>query len=201
MLLQVKIWFQNRRAKERRALKKHEDIVAKEKLDVAHSLAAATAAHAHQQAAAQQAATLQARGALGSLMTAAGVVAFAAGLALECIADWQKLRFRAKRENKDKFITQGVWAWSRHPNYAGEIALWWGVFLFAAASLSAPQACAAAASPALVTLLLTKVSGVPLLERSGLKRWGGDAEYKAYRARTPCLWPDPLSVLGLKPSM
>ena len=54
-MLQVKIWFQNRRAKERRALKKHEDIVAKEKLDVA-SLAAATAAHAHQQAAAQQAA-------------------------------------------------------------------------------------------------------------------------------------------------
>jgi steroid 5-alpha reductase family enzyme len=153
------------------------------------------------QAAAQQAATLQARGALGSLMTAAGVVAFAAGLALECIADWQKLRFRAKRENEDKFITHGVWAWSRHPNYAGEIALWWGVFLFAAASLSAPQACAAAASPALVTLLLTKVSGVPLLERSGLKRWGGDAEYKAYRARTPCLWPDPMSVLGLKPSM
>ena len=121
---------------------------------------------------------------------AAGFAVWAAGLSLEALADRQKSRFRADPANRGRFITSGLWAWSRHPNYFGEIVLWVGVLLVAVPVLRGWQ-WVAVVSPLFVTFLLTKVSGVPLLERSADARWGGDPEYEAYKARTPVLLPRP----------
>ena len=83
-----------------------------------------------------------------------------------------------------------MWAWSRHPNYFGEIVLWIGVAVAAAPSLRGAQF-ATLVSPAFVALLLTKVSGVPLLERRADRRWGDDPFYREYRDATPVLVPRP----------
>lgn len=112
------------------------------------------------------------------------------GFALEVVADAQKRRFRAQPANAGRFITTGLWAWSRHPNYAGEILLWWGVFVYLVPQLQG-WGWLAVLSPLFVTLLLTRVSGIPLLERAADKRWGEDPAYRAYRQATPVLWPRP----------
>lgn len=120
--------------------------------------------------------------------TVAGAGLWALGFAIEVIADWQKRQFRADPANAGKFVQTGLWARSRHPNYAGEIVLWVGIFIMCVPMLSGWQ-WVAVVSPLFVTLLLTKVSGVPLLEASADKRWGQDAGYIAYKQATPVLWP------------
>ncbi len=111
-----------------------------------------------------------------------------AGLAIEVTADLQKTAFRADSRNSGSFIRTGLWSRSRHPNYFGEIVLWLGVFVVAAPALVGWQ-WVALLSPVFVTLLLTRVSGVPLLEARADERWGGDAEYEAYKRNTPVLIP------------
>jgi steroid 5-alpha reductase family enzyme len=115
-----------------------------------------------------------------------GFAVYAAGLAIEVAADQQKRRFRADPAHRDRFIQSGLWAWSRHPNYFGEIALWAGVALVALPALSGWQY-ATLISPVFVYVLLTRISGIPLLESRAKKRWGDDPEYRAYKARTPAL--------------
>lgn len=110
------------------------------------------------------------------------------GFALEVVADAQKSRFSADPANKGKFIQTGLWARSRHPNYFGEIVLWVGVAIIALPVLRGWQ-WVALISPLFVTLLLTRVSGVPLLEQKADKKWGGQADYEAYKKRTPVLFP------------
>jgi len=123
-----------------------------------------------------------------------GIVALIGGLtwlfgfAFEAIADNQKSRFRADPANKGKFIQTGLWAKSRHPNYFGEIMLWIGVALIALPVLQGWQ-WVALISPLFVTLLLTRVSGVPLLEKRADEKWGGQADYEAYKEKTPVLIP------------
>ena len=117
-----------------------------------------------------------------------GALVWAFGFALEAIADAQKNRFRMHRENRGKFISTGLWALSRHPNYFGEIVLWAGVALIALPVLRGWQ-WISLISPLFVALLLTRVSGIPMLERRADEEWGGDAEYEAYKARTPVLIP------------
>jgi steroid 5-alpha reductase family enzyme len=112
------------------------------------------------------------------------------GFGIEVVADRQKREFRRDPANKDRFIAHGLWAWSRHPNYFGEILLWTGVAVIAAPALTGWQY-ATLISPVFVYLLLTRVSGVPLLTRLGLKRWGDDPAYREYLARTPALFPRP----------
>ncbi len=119
-----------------------------------------------------------------------GFLVWALGFAFEVVADAQKSRFRADPANKGKFIQTGVWAWSRHPNYFGEIVLWIGVAIIALPILRGWQ-WIALISPVFVTLLLTRVSGVPLLEKRADEKWGGQEDYEAYKTRTPVLIPRP----------
>ena len=122
------------------------------------------------------------------LTAAVGGLVWAVGFAIEVVADDQKNRFRRDPRSEGKFIDTGLWAWSRHPNYFGEIVLWTGVALVALPVLRSWQL-AALISPAFVTLLLTRVSGVPMLEERADKQWGGREDYEAYKARTPVLIP------------
>ena len=117
-----------------------------------------------------------------------GFLLWAAGFALEVVADSQKGKFSADPANKGKFIRTGLWARSRHPNYFGEIVLWVGVAVIALPVLQG-WTWVALISPVFVTLLLTRVSGVPLLEKKADKKWGGQADYEAYKKNTPVLIP------------
>ena len=87
-------------------------------------------------------------------------------------------------------ITTGLWSWCQHPNYFGEIMLWTGIALIAAPVLAGWQ-WVAMVSPLFVFLLLTRVSGIPMLQASARERWGADPEYRAYVQRTPLLLPKP----------
>ena len=119
-----------------------------------------------------------------------GFLVWVLGFAFEVVADTQKSRFRADPANKGKFIRTGVWAWSRHPNYFGEIVLWIGVAIIALPVLRGWQ-WITLISPVFVTLLLTRVSGLPMLEKRADEKWGGQEDYEAYRERTPVLIPRP----------
>ncbi|HOU15456.1 MAG TPA: DUF1295 domain-containing protein [Anaerolineae bacterium] len=118
----------------------------------------------------------------------AGLLIWGFGFTFEVIADLQKSRFRANSENKGKFIQTGLWSRSRHPNYFGEIVLWVGVALIAFPVLQGWQ-WIALISPVFVTLLLTRVSGIPLLEKKADDKWGGQEDYESYKKKTPVLIP------------
>lgn len=119
-----------------------------------------------------------------------GIALWTAGFGIEATADAQKGAFRDDPANKGRFIDSGLWAWSRHPNYFGEITLWTGVALIALPALSGWQY-ATLISPLFVYLLLTRVSGIPMLEARADERWGDNPEYRAYKAKTPLLFPRP----------
>ena len=120
----------------------------------------------------------------------AGIAVWGVGFAIEVTADAQKQRFRSDPANRARFISSGLWAWSRHPNYFGEIVLWIGVAVIAAPSLAGWQ-WVTMISPVFVAILLTRISGIPLLERRGEQRWGNDPGYQEYLASTPALVPRP----------
>lgn len=117
-----------------------------------------------------------------------GLAIWLLGIGIEATADAQKNRFRADPQNKGAFIQTGLWARSRHPNYFGEIVLWIGVTVIALPVLRGWQ-WVTLISPIFVTLLLTRISGVPILEARADERWGGQEEYEAYKRRTPVLIP------------
>ena len=115
-----------------------------------------------------------------------GICLWLAGMVVEIMADTQKTNFRRDPANRDRFITSGIWAWSRHPNYFGEITLWLGLSLVAVPVLAGWQL-ATMISPVFVYLLLTKVSGIPMLEDMARKKWGSDPSFIAYTESTPAL--------------
>jgi len=115
-----------------------------------------------------------------------GIAVWTTGILIEIVADQQKSTFRADPANKGKFITTGLWAWSRHPNYFGEIVLWTGMAIIAIPILEGWQ-WVTLISPVFVYFLLTRVSGVPLLEASADERWGGQEDYEDYKKNTPVL--------------
>jgi len=117
----------------------------------------------------------------------AGAFIFILGFLIEVIADNQKTKFRRIPENKDKFITTGLWSYSRHPNYLGEIILWTGVAVISFSSLSGFQLITLI-SPIFTYLLLVYISGVRLLEVAGNKKWGHLPAYQEYKKNTPTLF-------------
>ena len=117
-----------------------------------------------------------------------GLLLWLVGFTVEVTADAQKSRFNADPQNKGKFIHTGLWSRSRHPNYFGEIVLWLGIAVIALPVLHGWQ-WIALISPVFVTLLLTRVSGIPLLEKKAEQKWGGQVDYEAYKKTTPVLIP------------
>ena len=119
-----------------------------------------------------------------------GLLVWLLGFTIEVVADLQKSRFRAEPDNKGRFRRNGLWSWSRHPNYFGEIVLWLGVAILACPALQGWQLITVL-SPAFVFLLITRVSGVPLLEAQADDKWGGQEDYEEYKASTSVLVPLP----------
>ncbi|MEP5763191.1 MAG: DUF1295 domain-containing protein [Halieaceae bacterium] len=124
------------------------------------------------------------------LYAALGASMWLVGFIIEVVADQQKRNFRKLPENRDRFINQGLWRCSRHPNYFGEILLWCGVAVSALPLLSGWQYLTLV-SPCFVYLLLTQVSGVKMLEARARRRWGEDPDYQAYLRQTPALLLNP----------
>jgi len=112
----------------------------------------------------------------------AGLTVWCFGFVFEVMADWQLSRFKKDPKNKGKIMDKGLWKWSRHPNYFGEIVMWWGIFIIA---LSSPHGVYSLISPLLITNLIVFYSGIPLLE----KRYKDNNDYKKYAKKTPVLVP------------
>jgi len=123
----------------------------------------------------------------------AGIVIWGVGMLIEIIADRQKSKFKADPDNKGKFIDIGLWSWSRHPNYFGEIVLWTGMAIVALPVLQGWQL-VTLVSPIFVAFLWIRVSGIPMLEEKADERWGGQDAYENYKRNTPVLVPKPRSL-------
>ena len=119
-----------------------------------------------------------------------GFILFLIGFSIEVIADHQKTVFRAIKENKDKFISTGLWSKSQHPNYFGEILLWSSIAIMSFSSLSGTQYLTMI-SPIFTYVLLVYISGVRMLDDMGNKKWGHLEEYKQYKQNTPVLFIKP----------
>lgn len=120
----------------------------------------------------------------------AGAALWLVGLLVEAIADAQKAAFKARDENRGRFVADGLWRYSRHPNYFGEMLVWWGLFVYAVPVLHG-AAFAVVIGPVFITLLLVFVSGIPPLERSADEKYGNDQAYCDYKRRTSILVPLP----------
>jgi steroid 5-alpha reductase family enzyme len=110
-----------------------------------------------------------------------GAALWLLGFLFQAIGDYQLARF-SKTKQPGQIMQSGLWKYSRHPNYFGEICMWWGIWLMVA---SFPNGAWAIISPVTITWLLAKVSGVPMLE----KKYEGNPDFEAYKKRTPALFP------------
>jgi steroid 5-alpha reductase family enzyme len=113
-----------------------------------------------------------------------GIAIWVIGFYFEAVGDAQLKTFKSNPENKGKVMNQGLWKFTRHPNYFGEATMWWGIYIIAAAD---PNAIFTIFSPILITFLLLKVSGVTMLE----KKYEGSPEYIEYQKRTSAFLPRP----------
>lgn len=106
------------------------------------------------------------------------------GFFFEAVGDYQLARFKSNPLNKGRIMTSGLWRFTRHPNYFGEVTLWWGIFLIV---LPVPGGWGTIIGPATITFLILKVSGIPMLEA----KYRGDPRYEAYQRRTSSFFPLP----------
>jgi steroid 5-alpha reductase family enzyme len=118
-----------------------------------------------------------------------GIIAYLIGSAIEITADSQKLSFRHNPDNANDFIQQGIFRYCRYPNYFGEIVLQTGMFVACTPFMNTVQMAVAALSPIFTFVLLTRVSGIPILERQAKKRYGDRADFQAYKKSTSTLVP------------
>ncbi len=116
------------------------------------------------------------------LLLDVGLVIWLVGYVIEYYADWQLAKFRANPANKGKVMSSGLWRYSRHPNYFGELTQWWGIGLIAC---EAAWGWVGLFGPSLLTILIVFVSGIPPIE----KRKKDDPAYQAYKKRTSSLIP------------
>tara|TARA_B100001109_G_scaffold214178_1_gene182792 strand:- start:57 stop:521 length:465 start_codon:yes stop_codon:yes gene_type:complete len=121
-------------------------------------------------------------------LTYIGIILFIIGFSIEVIADNQKTAFRSIEANKDSFITSGLWSKSRHPNYFGEVLLWFAIAVISFSSLEGLQLITLI-SPLFTYILLVYVSGVRMLEDMNDQKWANDEGYKSYKNNTPMLFP------------
>jgi len=117
-----------------------------------------------------------------------GLALWIFGFGFEVLADHQKTKFKANPDNEGKFITGGLWDFSRHPNYFGEIVLWLGITVMAVPVMSGLQF-VSLISPVFGFLLIYYVSGVRMLESRSDKKWGNNPEYQEYKRNTPVFFP------------
>jgi steroid 5-alpha reductase family enzyme len=120
-----------------------------------------------------------------------GIIIWLAGIVIETISDYQKFKFISDKRNKNKWIDSGLWHYSRHPNYFGEILCWIGLWITILPSLTIIQRIIAALSPLYISCLILFISGVPILEKKAMEKWGNDHRYEDYVKRTSSLiiWP------------
>ena len=117
-----------------------------------------------------------------------GIITWISGLFIEVVADKQKSDFKNDISNKNKFISTGLWKYSRHPNYLGEIILWTGITIIAIPLFSG-WSWLGLISPAFVFIMLKFISGVRILENRADMKWGKDKEYLKYKNSTPEIFP------------
>lgn len=113
-----------------------------------------------------------------------GVALWTTGFFFEVVGDWQLKKFIGNSKNKGKIMKSGVWHYTRHPNYFGEVTQWWGIFLII---LFAPFWYVALIGPITITILILGLSGIPMLER----RYEGNQEYERYQETTSAFFPWP----------
>jgi steroid 5-alpha reductase family enzyme len=111
------------------------------------------------------------------------------GILTEGFADQQKFAFINNPKNKGKWVNIGLWKYSRHPNYLGEILCWVGIYLYTYSSLSTIYRLIGLLGPLFIITLLLFVSGIPKLEEKADKKWGSNKEYQEYKKKTAVLIP------------
>ncbi|MBX2945051.1 MAG: DUF1295 domain-containing protein [Cyclobacteriaceae bacterium] len=114
-----------------------------------------------------------------------GILIWLTGFYFESVGDYQLKQFKSVPENKGKIITTGLWRYTRHPNYFGEVVQWWGIFLMA---VTFPGGWMTMVGPLTITYLVRYVSGVPMLEC----KYAGNPEFEAYQKATPVFFPMPV---------
>lgn len=125
-----------------------------------------------------------------SLIMVLGVLIWALGLLIETISDWQKFAFKNNPQNKNFWIQSGLWKYSRHPNYFGEMLCWWGIFIFVLPFLEG-LSWLTIISPIFITFILLFVSGIPPLEKRYEKKYKNNKKYQEYKKKTSILIPLP----------
>lgn len=124
-----------------------------------------------------------------SYLSVLGIIIWGFGLVIESAADFQKYAFRLTPSNRNKWISSGVWKYSRHPNYFGEMLIWAGLYVYVLQSLSLVSKIIGLISPVAIIVLLRYGSGVPILEKEADKKWGKDPDYVSYKKKTNLLIP------------
>lgn len=121
------------------------------------------------------------QGGLG-ILALIGLLVWIVGFIFEALGDYQLDEFLKKVENKGKIMRYGLWKYTRHPNYFGEVTMWWGIFIIL---LEVPFGIWTIVSPLMITFLILKVSGIPMLE----KMFEGNAEFEEYKKTTSAFFP------------
>lgn len=132
---------------------------------------------------------------LWSVLPTAGLLV---GLIVEGVADWQKYQY--KQKNKEHWCDQGLWSLSRHPNYFGELAVWWSIYALSIPVLGIKYGLLGLISPGFISFLLFRLSGIPLLEKAHEKKYGHDDAFESYKRSTNLLLPLPWKVFSDKNS-
>ena len=117
-----------------------------------------------------------------------GILIWIIGFVIEVVSDRQKSEFKSHESNDGKFIQSGLWKYSRHPNYFGEILIWTGIAIIGI-SVYSGFGWLGLISPFFVFVMLNYISGVRLLEKQAAERWGGNDLYQSYKSKTPVLFP------------